>query len=184
MAHNKHKKRRAQVSRHQSVLIVAIVVAVFLLVLSLVQGLQYRYDYIQLKNQRYPLKVWKLGDAIDDQKLVFVTSSIVSDDKGIEEIWQPPEGQKFIVVNMSFKNKTGVDYQLSPVSTMKLKDSDNLEYEVSSAPVIKNGLGGVVKNGETATGEVGFLAPKSAKNLKLFFDPRVANEQTIIVSLN
>ena len=132
---------------------------------------------------RYPLRVWALGDIIDDKKLAFAATAVSKDDKGMVGFWEAPAGKEFVSVTMSFKNKTGKVYHLSPVLNMKLLDGDNNEYEVSSAPAISRGLGGPVANGQTSAGDVGFLVPKSATKLKLVFDPHVVNENTIAVSL-
>lgn len=173
------KRKHSQSKTNRQPLLIGLAIAVLVLGGVLVYGLN-----TQSKTQPYPFKTWQLNDKIKDQKLEFTTHSVSDDSVGMPGFWAPSKDETFIVVSMSFTNRTGKVYHLSPVQTMKLRDSNNHEYAVTSAPTIKTGLGGPVRNGETTTGEVGFIVPKAASGLQLIFDPRIVDENIIQVNLN
>lgn len=131
----------------------------------------------------YPFQEWKLGEIVDDKKLVFAAYGISEDEIGAPGFWAPASDEKFLLVSMSFKNKTGEVYQMSPINSMKLIDDQNNTYPVTSGPSITKGLGGPVENLTTMSGQVGFLVKKSSKNLKLKFDPQIIDENIITVDL-
>ncbi len=134
--------------------------------------------------QPYPYKTWNMNETVQDKKLSFTTTSTKEDPIGAPGFWAPAPDETFLIINMSYKNKTNEVYHLSPINYMKLKDNNNQEFPVTSAPSLTQGFGGPVNPGETMTGQVGFIVKKSSKGLKLIFDPHLVNENIIEVSLN
>lgn len=132
---------------------------------------------------RYPFKTWQIGDIVDDEQLAFTVNNLSEDTHGIPGFWAPKDGEKFMIVDMSYKNKSSEVYHMSPVNYMKLIDSENHEYRVTSAPFLTKGFGGPIKPDTTMSGQVGFIVSKSAEGLKLVFDPHIVDENIINVYL-
>lgn len=164
-----------------------IAVTVLLLVFAgmAVSTIYYKFQYAHVNSvvhAQYALKVWQPGEIIGNSDFMFRFNSARSDTHTIPHMWELADGQKFVIVNVSFKNTTGVVYHLSPIKTMQLKDASGKLYSVTSAPYIQDSLGGPVAPGQTVSGEVGFTVPTGATDLQFVFEPRIANAHTIFVT--
>ncbi|MGZ6005563.1 MAG: DUF4352 domain-containing protein [Candidatus Saccharimonadales bacterium] len=132
----------------------------------------------------YPFKTWSMGEVVGDNKLSFSVSNTRHDTIGAPGFWAPRPDQKFLIVGLTFTNKSDQTYQMLPIRYMKLMDSQNQDYEVTSAPTLTQGFGGPVAPHSTMTGQVGFIVSRAATGLKLVFDPHIVDENIIEVALH
>ena len=183
----KHHVKR--IAKHPTTQITAsTILIIVLLAVSISSAIYYRYKYVTAivpsSEDHYAYKVWQPYDIIESKDIAFSFNGSRLDSTQVTGFWELPEGQQYVVVDVSFKNKTNDFYQLSPVSSMYLKDSAGKEYRVTSSPSITSGLGGQVTPGDTMRGEVGFTVPKTATKLTYFFRPYVASSAPIWVEFN
>lgn len=187
---NKLQKQKSFTSmqvfiKDNAVLIVSILTVLLFVVLS--TAVYYRYKYVTVAvnaDDYYAYQAWQPNDIVESRDIAFSFNGVRTDTTSIPGFWVLNSGEKYVIVDVSFKNKTKSDYQLSPVMSMKLIDDSGVEYGVTSAPAIANGLGGAVAPGVTVRGDVGFTVPESANKLSFRFEPYVASSAPITVNFD
>lgn len=145
-----------------------------------VQALVYRMELINADNNVDLTS--QVGDLVIRKDIAMEVSSVRSDRVMIPEYWQLADDKKFVILDITFKNRMNHSYGLSPINTMRLIDKNGVSYEVTSAVSITNGLGGEVLSGQTVNGEVGFTVPISQNEFTFEFIPNVGNKKTIITN--
>jgi hypothetical protein len=163
-----------------------IVSGLLLLIFALLGGsaVYYHIEYVReytAAQTSYPLHAWQTGEIVTHSAFAFRLNSVREDTHDIPHVWELAPGQKYVMVNVSFKNTSRETYQLSPIRTMQLRDASGTLYQVTSAPYIQDSLGGPVAPGQTVSGEVGFTIPVTAKDINFIFEPHVLNAHTIVV---
>jgi hypothetical protein len=162
-----------------------IAVALLLFFITAISGVYYRLQLVaQQTKTDYPLQVWQQGEIVVDDRFAFSFNSVRTDTKDIPRVWELPSGFQYVMVNVSFKNTTTNDYHLSPIKSMHIQDEQNRTYDVTSAPTIKNSLGGPVKTGQTVTGEVGFTLPVGVTKGSFIFNPNLPDAHQIRVQFS
>jgi hypothetical protein len=166
------------------------VAGVLLLIFALLGGsaMYYRIEYVReyvrartVAQALYPLQTWQTGEIVSNSAFAFRLNSAREDTHDIPHFWELVPGQKYVMVNLTFKNTSQETYHLSPIRTMQLRDASGTLYQVTSAPYIQDSLGGPVAPGQTVSGEVGFTVPAAAKDINFIFEPHVLNAHTIVV---
>ncbi len=159
------------------------VICVLLFGLAVLSSVYYRYKFVNLQHkiETYELKNWSEGELVTDSRFVFSFNDAHTDSREIPHVWELGSGQQYLIINMTFKNTSGIVYQLSPISYMQILGNDGETYKVSSAPFIKNSLGGPVEPGQTVRGEVGFTIPTTLSSGDFVFDPGLVDAHQIRV---
>lgn len=177
------KKRKKSLDTHTNKKLFSVLAILIVLIISLFFGGFYRYKYVTLKStvSTYPLQIWQPGEIVNDDRFIFSFNSARSDSKDIPTVWELPPDQVYVIVNVSLKNLTNADYQLSPITSMHIEDDNRNVYNVSSAPFIKDSIGGPVSPDQTVRGEVGFTLPTNVKSGTFIFNPGLPNAHQIRV---
>lgn len=168
-------KNKVSLNKNYLVLIFGILAVMFG-----VQALVYRLELINSENNIDLTS--QVGDLVIRRDIALEVNSVRSDRTIIPGYWQLAENKKFVIVDITFKNRTNKNYSLSPITTMKLIDKDGVNYEVTSAVSITNGLGGEVLPDQTVTGEVGFTVPISQNEFEFEFRPTIGSKKTIVTN--
>lgn len=179
-SHSKKSIKLKYLNRNIIILVLAILFA-----LMTATAFYYRYQFvIESKSiDSYNQQTWNEGEIIIDDRFAFSLNSVYSDTTEIPNFWELNDGDRFVLVNISFKNTSSVDYQLSPITSMQILDVVGNVYTVSSAPAIKNPLGGAVLPGVTVRGEVGFEIPEDVTQAKFIFNPNLEGAHLIEVNI-
>lgn len=177
------KKTLPTIWHNQNLHMIGAGLMLVILFLAVSSSLFYRYKYVQQQtpSSSYPLATWQPGDIINEDRFIFSFNSARTDTQDIPHAWELESGNKFLMVNLSFKNLQNIDYQLSPITSMRVEGDDGVTYDVSSAPFIKDSLGGPVKPGQTVRGEVGFTVPETLTSGDFVFDPGLIDAHQIRV---
>lgn len=177
------KKAKKQVTQSQ---FIAAVLALVFFALAVGTSVYYRYKYVTTKNQlhTYALKTYSPGEIVVDDRFAFSFNSVRTDTSTVPGFWELAEGDRFVLVSMTFTNRSDDVFELSPISLMHLIDGAGMSYDVTSAPAIKDSLGGPVKPGQTVRGEVAFTLPASTTSATFTFDPRLVDAHLIRVKFN
>lgn len=168
-------------SKHGKNLVLAVLLVFF--AVAVFSSIFYKVKLVQeqQKFSSYPLQAWQPGEIVQDSRFAFSFNSVRTSKQGIPHFWEAPSGKHFVLVNVSFKNNLNTDFHLSPISSMKIRGSDNIDYPVSSAPTIKNSLGGPVSAFQTVRGEVGFTLPSDIKTGTFIINPAIVGAHQISV---
>lgn len=165
--------------------IIVVVCLITVLVGSL--ALLYRWQYLTETEDNYleySLETSKQGDIVIKKDYAMVINSVKSDKTQIPGYWQIKDDQKFVVVDISFKNRTNYNYSMSPITSMKLIDENGIQYDVTSAVAITNGLGGEVAPHNTIRGEVGFTVPSNIAKFVFVFNYKQGDSQLFRTTLS
>ena len=161
-----------------------VLICVVLLSVAANLWLMYRYQGAQNEitslRQGAELKTWSIGDVIETPEFSFTVHDVKVDTVGIPKYLPVPEGQKYVAVDVSLKNKTEDDNTFVPLNTAYLRDADNHKYDLSLAPTVEFTAAGRVASGDTIRGEIGYLVPAEAKELRFYVEP-FANKSAMIV---
>lgn len=130
----------------------------------------------------YSYKAWAKGDIIENKDIAFTLSSTRTSTQAVPQFWPLPEGHHYVMATVSFKNKTNAVYELSPITSMYLADSNGTQYPVTGAPFSVHPVGGPVAAGQTMSGEVAFTVPDNASNLSFFFRPYLPSSAPIWIT--
>lgn len=153
--------------------------------LSLATALSYRVQYLDSRESTfYPNIYWELGDIVEGKGFIYSVADVRTDTQDIPSYWELAEGNVFLLVRVALKNTSDSTLEFSPVSTMQVRSEDGVYYEVSSAPGIKDSLGGPVLPGETVYGEVGFTVPGTMKKGNLVYVPSQPDQHTITTNIS
>lgn len=171
-------------TKQSSILFIGVL---FALVMAVGSATYYRFKYAEATQPRlgdyYGYKVWAPGDIVESKDIAFSLNGVRTDTTNVPKFWELQEGNQYVIVDVSFKNRTYKPYELSPVMSMKVRDNvSGKEYGVTSAPAIEQGLGGQVASQETMRGEVGFTLPVDAKDLTFIFEPYLSSSAPITVN--
>ncbi len=182
MAKSKRTPPKNTKSFFLSTKLILIILAGFA-VLSISAAAYFRLLYVSETNRinTYDQTTWQQGEIIIDDRFAFSFNGIRTDESEIPGIWELEENNHFVIVNVSFKNTSEQTYQMSPITTMQIKDESGRYYTVSSATALRNSIGGPVEPGQTIVGEVGFTMPKAVKNGTFLFTPNIEGTKQISI---
>ena len=129
-------------------------------------------------------QVYNVGDSVKVGDLVLTVNNVTYP-KG-DEFNKPKEGYRFVVVDLTIENQGSTSVQISSLLQMSLKDATGQIYDVDLSAV--EASGGTTPDGEVAPkekvrGQVGFQAPKDAKDLVFVFDADVFGHGKVFVKL-
>lgn len=160
-------------------------VALLLFITSVVSAIAYRiaYNHELATIQSYPYKHWAVGDIVVSDNLAFRVNSVRTDQTQVPGYWELADGTQYVILNLSFTNRTDKEYVLSPIQTMFIEDETGKQYGVTSAPALVTGFGGQVKPNESVTGEVGLTVPKSLTKGVFVFEPRTKGDGFIFADI-
>jgi hypothetical protein len=146
----------------------------------------YRYRYLREKNtlHTYANKLWTPGEIIIDDRFAFSFESVRTSTVQVPHFWELPANSRFVIVRLSFKNNMKSVFHMSPIASMHLSLGNGSVVQVSSAPDIKEALGGPVESGKTVSGEVGFIVPADIKDADLIFDTKLPDAHLIRVAFS
>ena len=161
-----------------------IVFLVFLSFISLSTAFMYRVKYLENATQAaYPLTTWQTGDIVEGDGFIYSLTSVRTDAQGIPSYWELDSNSVFLLARLSFKNTSTQKLEFSPVLTMQVRDETGTTYEVSSAPSIRDSLGGPILPGQTVSGEVGFTVPRTMKSGFVIYAPAQADQHIISTAI-
>jgi len=165
-------------------------VIVMLCVIAVMFGslaLLYRWQYLiesDSNSVEYSSNSVNQGDIVVRKDYAMVVTGVKSDRTQIPNYWQLNDDQKFVIVDLSFKNRTISSYSMSPISSMQLVDESGKHYDVTSAVSITNGLGGEVAPQATVRGEVGFTVPNNLNKFEFVFRYKPNTSQLLKTTIN
>ncbi len=97
-----------------------------------------------------------------------------------KDFFQPGDGKRFIVVDVTFDNTTGKEIAVSTLLEMNVQDADGTSYDidVAGAQQVAGGKSpdGNVPAGGTLKGPIGYEVPKDAKGLTWTFKDFISDE--------
>jgi hypothetical protein len=179
---NPQKKQFDLMKDQTPVLIVFLIILVFV---SLSTAFMYRIKYLDTTKQApYPLTTWQPGDIVTGDGFIYNLTSIRTDTQSIPKYWELDANSVFLLVRLSLKNTSTQVLEFSPVSTMQVRDESGATHEVSSAPGIRDSLGGPINPGQTVSGEVGFTVPKTMNSGFVIYAPAQAGQHIITTAIS
>lgn len=164
-----------------------IVVVCLITVLFGSLALLYRWQYLtesEANYLEYSSDNKSQGDIAIKKDYAMIVNGVKSDRTQIPGYWQIKDDQKFVVVDVSFKNRTNYSYSMSPITSMKLIDENGIHYDATSAVAITNGLGGEVAPHTTVRGEVGFTVPSNITKFVFVFNYKQGDSQLFRTTLS
>lgn len=176
------QKKQFDLMKDQTpVLIVFLIILVFV---SLSTAFMYRIKYLDTTKQAaYPLTTWQPGDIVQGDGFIYSLTTIRTDSQSIPSYWELDDNSVFLLARLSLKNTSTEKFDFSPVLTMQVRDESGMTYEVSSAPGIRDSLGGPILPGQTVSGEVGFTVPKTMKSGFVIYAPAQADQHIITTAI-
>ena len=116
------------------------------------------------------IDIHRIGDNINTPNFSVNVSSLRRDSVGGGPL-VPKPGYEFIVPTISVQNMTDEPIDFIPLLFFYIKDSEGNVYNVTSVPSQTNQLSGPILAHDKLKEEIGFEIPKTAKGLKLYFEP-------------
>ncbi len=171
------------VRRLAVLLLVYVIASSALIAYITVQNSNLTKDVQDLKKGA-PLTTWSIGDTVDTADFTFTLHDVKTNTTGIQGYLPVPEDKKFIVVDVTLKNKTADEQTFIPLTTAYIRDSQGKKYELTTAPDIQFTAAGKVASGDTIRGEIGFLIPRSEKSAKFYIEPFAARSPMVVIDLS
>jgi hypothetical protein len=175
---------------HSQILIIISMSAIIVVILAIFTTLHFqnKFNKLSVEFEQYKIgyqtKIFSLGDSIDTAEFSLVVNSVDVDNDGIPGYLPAPEGMKYLAIDISLRNKTDSENIFLPLFETYLRDSEGTRYELTVAPNVESGVAGRIAAGDTVKGQVGFLVPETANNLRFYFEPFSGVTDTVVVELN
>ncbi len=127
---------------------------------------------------------FSIGDVIEIGEMTLTVNEITNPPG--DEFSKPDEGHKFLVVDVTFENKSAETQTLSSLLQMNLKDDTGQQYDVDlMASIVSDGStpDGEIAPGEKIRGQVGFQVPEDATGFVFVFDADIFGYGKVLVTL-
>lgn len=109
-----------------------------------------------------------LNELVEIGDLVVSLNEVVESDG--KEFFEPDEGNKYVILDLTFYNTGSEAYALSSMLGFEFVDNDGYTYDTSWTAPIKGGLDGTILPGRQLRGQVGFEIPEGSTAAELLFD--------------
>jgi hypothetical protein len=98
------------------------------------------------------------------------------------DFFKPEDGQKFVAVDVTFKNPTSAEILVSSLLMTEMQDSAGETYDLDISATVATGAsqpdGEVAASGEL-TGPFGYQVPENATGLKWIFKEYPSGDQAV-----
>jgi len=115
-----------------------------------------------VKTEFYLNELVEIGDLI-------ISLNSVEKSMGVE-YFEPEEGNKYVILDLTFHNVGEETYTLSSMLGFELVDNDQYTYDTSWSAPTKGSLDGTILPGQKLRGQVGFEIPENSIATELLFD--------------
>ncbi len=128
-------------------------------------------------------KHFKIGDQVKvgDTWVVTVNSASLH---GATDIDQPKAGDTYLVLDVTFKNVSSQEQDLSSLLQLSLKDSTGQTYDETVTSFAKGSPDGKVAAGDLLRGQVVYEVPKAQKSFTFAFEADVTSGGQTIWDIN
>lgn len=131
-----------------------------------------------------PPKAFKIGESIDAGAVTLTVNGVTSPPG--DEFTKPDAGNKFLLVDLSFTNKSQQSAHISSILQMSLKDGTGQAYKSDlKAMTMSPGASpeGELAPGETIRGQLGFQVPANATGMQFVYDASLFGSGKVFVEL-
>lgn len=115
------------------------------------------------------LKTYSVGQVIKTSHFDIEVSDISYDSVG-KEPFKPEKNNRYLIFNLSLKNKTNQEMPVFPSSQTMIKDGQGNVYRMTVANVTKPFQAGHLPPGDKIQGQIAFELPNTLQHPVLFFD--------------
>jgi hypothetical protein len=129
-------------------------------------------------------EMFAVGDVIEIGNLRLTVNDVSSPDG--DEFNSPDEGYKFLVVDVTLKNRDSESKAISSALQMWVKDATGQKYALDLMATVASGGStpdGEIVPGEKLRGQVGYQVPEDAGGLVFVFDGDVFGHGKVFVAL-
>lgn len=126
---------------------------------------------------------FKVGDQVKvgDTWVVTVNSAKLH---GATDIDQPKAGNTYLVLDITFKNTSSQEQNLSSLLQLSLKDSTGQKYDETIVSFVSSSPDGKVAAGDLLRGQVVYEVPTSQKAFTLAFEADITSDGQTIWDIN
>ncbi len=126
---------------------------------------------------------FKVGDQVKvgDTWVVTVNSAKLH---GPTEIDQPKAGDTYLVIDITFKNVSSQEQNLSSLLQLSLKDSTGQTYDETIVSFVSGSPDGKVAAGDLLRGQVVYEVPQAQKSFTLAFESDITSGGQTIWDIN
>lgn len=114
------------------------------------------------RTEFYTNELVEIGDLVVSLNEVFESEG--------KEFFEPDEGNKYVIVDLTFYNTGSESYALSSMLGFELVDNETYTYDTSWTAPLKGSLDGTILPGRQLRGQVGFEIPEGSVATELLFD--------------
>lgn len=126
---------------------------------------------------------FKVGDQVKVGSTWVVTVNSAKT-HGPTDMDQPKSGDTYLVLDVTFKNVTSSEQNLSTLLQLSLKDSTGQKYDETITTFASQSPDGKVAAGDLARGQVVYEVPSAQKSFTLAFESDIVSSGQVLWDIN